>query len=40
MKHNAHVYLYFRYRGWLAEINNRPMSAFFNRDFARQELEQ
>lgn len=39
MKHNQHVYLYFRYRGWLAEINNRHMAAFFYRDFARQELD-
>jgi len=37
--HNQHVYLYFRYLGWVAEENNMPMRAFFMRDFARQELE-
>ena len=34
---NEHVYLYFRWKGWLAERMGKPMRAFFMRDFARQE---
>jgi len=39
MKHNSHVYLYFRYLGWECEQQHRHMAAFFYRDFARQELD-
>jgi hypothetical protein len=38
-QHNAHVYVYFRWLGFLAEANSMPMRAFFMRDFARQEFE-
>jgi len=39
MHHNQHVYVYFRWQGWIAEQQGRHMSAFFMRDFARQEIE-
>ena len=35
--HNEHVYLFFRWKGWVAEQRQRHMRAFFMRDFARQE---
>lgn len=38
--HNEHVYLYFRWKGWVAELSHRHWGAFFLRDFARQEREQ
>lgn len=38
--HNEHIYKYYRWLGWLAERNGRPMRAFFMRDFARQEREE
>jgi len=37
--HNQHVYLRYRWLGWVAEQQGRLMRAFFMRDFARQELE-
>jgi hypothetical protein len=35
--HNQHVYLRYRWQGWVAEQQGRLMRAFFMRDFARQE---
>jgi len=37
---NSHVYVYYRWRGWVAEKLARHMSAFFLREFAQQELDQ
>lgn len=37
--HNQHVYLRYRWLGWMAEQQGRLMRAFFMRDFARQERE-
>lgn len=36
---NQHVYVYFRFKGWFADINGRVFRADLMRDFARQELE-
>lgn len=36
--HNRHVFVFFRWKGWVAEKRGRYMRAFFMRDFARQEL--
>lgn len=35
---NQHVYVFFRWKGWVADQRKRPMRALFMRDFARQEL--
>ena len=37
--HNQHVYVYWRWNGWVAEKFGRHLKAFFMRDFARQEIE-
>lgn len=36
--HNHHIYLYWRWRGWVAEQIGRPMAADLLRGFAQQEL--
>ena len=37
---NNHVYLYYRFLGWMSEEHGAHWSAFLYRDAARQELER
>jgi hypothetical protein len=36
--HNAHVYTFWRWRGWVAEQRGNNWGAFFFRDWAQREL--